>query len=140
MSSFSQENILIPGPAVLRPGRLTAGEIERLTSELASKTVQARRIDGARLGSKADLLKAIALAFSFPGYFGNNWDALVDCWSDMSWLPAAGYVCFFTGADAFRKKDPAAHDMLLKVAGDVAQRWKDPPEKLFKLVRVAGAV
>lgn len=34
---------------------------------------------------KAELLERVALALSFPDYFGRNWDALIDCLSDLSW-------------------------------------------------------
>jgi hypothetical protein len=36
--------------------------------------------------SKANLLSAVASAGQFPGYFGGNWDALLDCLRDFSWI------------------------------------------------------
>lgn len=35
---------------------------------------------------KNDLLAALASAGRFPGYFGSNWDALLDCLRDLSWI------------------------------------------------------
>jgi hypothetical protein len=35
---------------------------------------------------KQQLLEVIARGLDFPEYFGKNWDALVDCLSDMSWV------------------------------------------------------
>jgi RNAse (barnase) inhibitor barstar len=129
-----------PGPpAVLEAEGLSAEQAGRLCAALAAHDIQARVIDGARLSGKADLLRALASAFAFPGYFGHNWDALVDCWSDMSWLPARGYVCVFLHADAFRAADPAAHETFLQVCGDVAERWRGhDPGVVFKLVRGSG--
>lgn len=37
---------------------------------------------------KADILTAIAKAGQFPDYFGSNWDALLDCLRDLSWIGA----------------------------------------------------
>ena len=69
-------------------------------------------------------------------HFGNNWDALVDSWSDLSWLPGRGYVCVLLHANAFKKADRESYNMLATVAGDVAERWKEhDPTVAFKLVR-----
>ncbi|MGX2031882.1 barstar family protein [Methylocaldum gracile] len=40
----------------------------------------------AGIRSKADLLTAFAHAGHFPDYFGGNWDALLDCLRDFSWI------------------------------------------------------
>jgi Barstar (barnase inhibitor) len=44
---------------------------------------------------KERLLKNIAAALQFPEWFGQNWDALEDCLSD---LPGNGYVLLFDNA------------------------------------------
>ena len=45
-------------------------------------------------------LPSIAGALAFPDWFGQNWDALEDCLSDLSWREAAGYVLIFENAAA----------------------------------------
>lgn len=35
---------------------------------------------------KEQLLKALAIGLAFPDYFGENWDALIDCLGNLSWL------------------------------------------------------
>lgn len=46
-------------------------------------------------GEKALVLKNIAAALEFPDWFGQNWDALEDCLTDLSWRQAAGHVIIF---------------------------------------------
>ena len=69
------------------------------------ETIEAAREAGLRLaavafGAKATLLKGIAEALAFPDWFGENWDALEDCLTDLSWSGAAGHVLLFEGARA----------------------------------------
>lgn len=40
----------------------------------------------AGLQEKADLLAKFAREGRFPSYFGRNWDALLDCLGDLSWI------------------------------------------------------
>lgn len=71
----------------------------------SDEVVEAARETGLRLevvpfGTKPALLKNIASALAFPDWFGQNWDALEDCLTDLSWTSAAGHVLLFDGARA----------------------------------------
>ena len=124
------------GPVVIEALFFSAADTVRLANVLGTHGVVVRLIDGAHLTGKADLLREVAAEFNFPGHFGANWDALIDCWSDMSWLPAKGYVTILLHADTFKATDPAAHDGFLTVCNDVAERWHGHDPKLpFKLLR-----
>jgi hypothetical protein len=48
-------------------------------------------VDQSVLG-KQGLLDRFAQDLSFPDYFGRNWDALIDCLSDLSWVQAPEVV------------------------------------------------
>lgn len=47
-------------------------------------------VDG--VTSKADLFRFLATHLSFPDYFGHNWDALMDCISDLHWMTATEVI------------------------------------------------
>jgi RNAse (barnase) inhibitor barstar len=38
------------------------------------------------VSKKDELLHIFSNGLSFPKYFGNNWDALYDCLSDLAWI------------------------------------------------------
>ena len=38
------------------------------------------------IGTKNTLLNTLESLLAFPAYFGFNWDALFDCFRDLSWL------------------------------------------------------
>ena len=102
----------------------TGQEIAQAAAHLSAAGFVVRVLDGATLDAKSALLDAIAAAFQFPGYFGRNWDALIDCWSDMAWLPAPGYICIILRADVLERTHQDILDVLRNVAGFVAERWK----------------
>lgn len=63
-----------------------------------AEEINARNVARIRYGDKAALMRNIATALRFPEWFGANWDALEDCLSDLSWLPANEYVLVFEDA------------------------------------------
>lgn len=80
-------------------------------------------IDFAGCTGKDDAIARIAVALGFPAWFGRNWDALADSLSDLSWLPAPGYLLLLTGIDVWRAADPEAFDTLASILEDTAARW-----------------
>ncbi|WP_438289805.1 barstar family protein [Streptomyces sp. HUAS TT7] len=52
------------------------------TSQLREQGGRVFRLNGHELRDPASLFTAFARELSFPGYFGRNWDALVDCLHD----------------------------------------------------------
>jgi RNAse (barnase) inhibitor barstar len=81
-----------------------------------------------RFQEKDALLRAIAAALRFPDWFGQNWDALEDCLTDLSWLDADAYVLVFDHAqpgDDF--------GVLADVLRSSAQYWAGRGKPFFAL-------
>jgi hypothetical protein len=75
------------------------------------------------LDSPAQLMTAIARAFQFPDYFGENWDALDECLRDLEWLPAAGYVLFLRRSSDLWARDPQSAGALVESWLMAAEEW-----------------
>lgn len=54
---------------------------------------------------KQALLRRLAQGLSFPDYFGENWDALIDCLSDLSWSRAPEAVIDHAGIPRLSARD-----------------------------------
>lgn len=82
------------------------------------RTHVVREWDASGAESKAEILKGIAQAWAFPSHFGHNWDALVDCLSDLSWIGGSQFA--FVIHHGHRTED---WQTLLECLQDVADRW-----------------
>lgn len=68
--------------------------------------------------SQPEALDAIGAALSFPAWYGRNLDALHDCLTDLSWLPAGEHVLIWSGHRALELANPDAHRAVLAVLDD----------------------
>lgn len=111
---------------------LVAVEVDKSElADLASAWVDAgltvRVVRGAKMAAAHALFDEVAAAFQFPLYFGENWDALDECLSDLEWLPRrSGFV--FVIADAGRVLEAEAGLLRVFVGSVVraADEWARP--------------
>jgi len=67
-------------------------------------------------------------ALQFPYYFGENWDALEDCLTDLSWRQAQGHVLVFEGFQSL----PADNvGVLIDVLASAAEFWAGEGKPFF---------
>lgn len=85
---------------------------------------------------KAEMLARIAEALRFPPYFGHNWDALDECLGDLPWLQAPGALIVLELDAATSPRDV---EVLLAIARDAADRWRDAGTPFHVLVTGHGA-
>ncbi|MGP0566243.1 MULTISPECIES: barstar family protein [unclassified Nitrospina] len=72
-----------------------------------------------------EFLAFVAEVMKFPDYFGKNWDALIDCMSDMAWWPAKGYVLVLHGAQKMWCIYPLLIGNFVECWLFCAERWRE---------------
>lgn len=96
--------------------------MEPSTSKTLAEQAHARgaypHVLAGRPADKLSTLDAIAAALSFPDWFGRNLDALYDCLTDLSWLPAGEHVLIWGGSDALKDAEPRAYLAIRSVLSD----------------------
>ncbi|BBE70532.1 barstar family protein [Oharaeibacter diazotrophicus] len=78
------------------------------------------------LASKHELLETLSEVAAFPGYFGRNWDALVDCLRDFGWIENRRVVLVHD--DLPLRNDPAECRTYIDVLKGVLEDWATNPE------------
>ena len=92
-------------------------------------------LDGTKAGSRAGFFQEISHALRFPDYFGHNWDAVYDCLTDPSWLPAAaGYVLVLDGFNQFATDEPEQWSIALKVLREACAFWQPLTRPMYALL------
>ena len=89
------------------PLRLDGKQLAMLRTVAGGHAFHIVDVDLAHCHDKRTLLAACQLAFSLPEWFGHNWDALADSLSDLSWLPAQGYLVILQHS---RRLETQAHE------------------------------
>jgi len=75
--------------------------------------------------SAQDLFARLADAGNFPGYFGANWNALLDCLRDFSWIPNRTVIILH--ADIPLQNAPEECHTYLEILSSAREDWLRPP-------------
>ncbi len=67
---------------------------------------EVRMLHGNRCRTKQGLMAEMSAALQFPLYFQPNWDAVLDCLSDMSWVEYPELVLVVARADQLLADEP----------------------------------
>jgi len=84
-------------------------------------------LDGAMMKDLEGLYRQITTVLKFPDYFGENFNALDDCITDLEWLPANGYLLVVKNAACLLCKE--TDDVLegfISILNDAGNTWATP--------------
>ena len=91
------------------------------------------RVDLKGVHDKQGLLASIATGLKFPEWFGDNWDALEDSLTDLSWLKARGYVLVLEHCAELGKHAPRELEVAVAVFESVAEYWQEQNRPFWAL-------
>ncbi|MES2354907.1 MAG: barstar family protein [Pseudomonadota bacterium] len=111
---------------------VTPAELEK-TAKIAGLAYF--HIEGQKLTKKEQFLNHAALAMHFPEYFGDNWDALEDCLTDLSWIDANNYLVAYDHTDIFAEHAPQHFDTVLEIFKESAEFWHGQGKSMIILLR-----
>jgi RNAse (barnase) inhibitor barstar len=82
-------------------------------------------IEGRNIARKEQLLNHVATALHFPGHFGDNWDAMEECLTDMEWIDAPGYLVYYDHIDTLLAAHPDQFATFVEICRDAVRSWKE---------------
>jgi RNAse (barnase) inhibitor barstar len=81
------------------------------------------RVRGTKSSDEACLFDELGAALQFPYYFGENWNALWNCITDLNWLRGLSYLVIFDSAEHLLSESERGFQFLLQVLTDAHERW-----------------
>lgn len=81
-----------------------------------------------------EVLREIGTALHFPIWYGNNFDALHDCLTDLDWHPAKRITIELAGLEILRQQDPEALSTLVDVLQSAADQRANSQTPLLILL------
>lgn len=88
-----------------------------------------RILRGRKMSSGNAAFNEISAALQFPYYFGENWNAVIDCLRDLAWMPGSGYLFVVTAADQLFNEDPTQWQSLVTAIEHGGRHWSAPIER-----------
>jgi hypothetical protein len=107
------------------------------SAESVSKSIKGTEIfylDGQTIDNKKSFLAKIAEVMRFPEYFGNNWDALEDCLTDLEWCPASRYILIYDAPDIFAQAEPDQWEIARDILQSTVAYWQNTSTPLDVLL------
>ncbi|KQZ59251.1 MULTISPECIES: barstar family protein [unclassified Lysobacter] len=124
---------LLADPAQAGAYFVDARDTEAMAEAGAALEFAVARIDLDGCADKAELLRRMAAALSFPDWFGHNWDALADSLEDLSWLPAAGYLLLLERAQDWQAQAGDDAAALLDILNEASAQWAEARKPFWAL-------
>jgi RNAse (barnase) inhibitor barstar len=94
---------------------------------LAEAGITARVLRGTQARTIQELMDEFASKLDFPEYFGNNWNALADCLTDLSWLSGLAYVVVIDEARYLLDREPEdILNLFLHLIENTSEQWAAP--------------
>lgn len=87
-----------------------------------------------RVSRKQTFLAKFAKAMQFPVYFGQNWDALLDCLTDLSWTTAKGQVILIYNLRHMANKSPEDFRIIRQIFKGAADYWQSRQMLFFIII------
>jgi hypothetical protein len=113
---------------VAKSGVYRSSRVEPVLDAVRGSKLSFARIPLHEATHKRALMHRIAAALGFPDWFGENWDALEDCLTDMSWREAQGHVLVFEGFQFLPADDVG---ILIDVLISAAEFWAGRAKPFF---------
>ena len=113
----------------------TTLDAEEIVAAAKTLDLPAYKLNVGKARGKSGLLEHFAKVLRFPDYFGNNWDALNDCLTDLSWLDAKGWVLILLNGNRFARDNQAAFDTAVEVLNSAADHWRGQKKPFWVFIQ-----
>ncbi len=85
-----------------------------------------KRIRGYKCATVAGLHNEVAAALQFPGYYGENWDAMAECLNDLEWFSGSWYLLHLVRPGSVLPDDDDGFRLFMSILLNASRTWANP--------------
>jgi RNAse (barnase) inhibitor barstar len=85
-----------------------------------------RVIRGWKCSTYEALHNEVAAALQFPEYYGENWDAMDECVTDLAWMPADWYLIHLSAIERLLPSDEKDFSVFVRILSEAGRAWANP--------------
>lgn len=104
---------------------VTGSDLEAIELAAQHNNAYYCAIDLYNCKNKTQIFTILAAALQFPPSFGNNWDALADYLSDLSWLASDAFVICFANSHYYRDSQEEDFKTLIEILEEASANWSE---------------
>lgn len=92
-------------------------------------------LEGEHIRTKAEFLQYCAQVMQFPDHFGQNWDALADCLTELDNSVVTQHVILYTQPERFANTEPEQFAIALEVLESAVDYWSHTDTPMYVLLQ-----
>ncbi|MBX9849815.1 MAG: barstar family protein [Rhodocyclaceae bacterium] len=98
------------------------------------------RVDLRAVRSRDQMLQTVGEGLELPTWFGSNFDALMDCLCDFSWVPASGYTIIMENCHNIHSIAYPDFNMMIDLFAEAANAWREQDKPFWCFVDLPSNV
>ena len=104
------------------PGEVDAKKVQ---SAARKRKLAFFHVDGRNVQRKEQLMTALQTSLGLPAHFGQNWDALEECLTDLAPVDGPGYFLLYDHIDGLLQAHPDQFETLVEILRDAVSSWQE---------------
>lgn len=116
------------------------GGIDALLAAAEANQYLVYRVDLRKARSREQMLQLVGEGLELPVWYGNNYDALMDCICDFNWVPSPGYVIVLENCHNIHNLAAPDFNMMIDVFAEAANAWREEGKPFWCFVDMPANV
>lgn len=133
-------NTLLANPEIAGVYEIPEEGVDAIVAAAEANQHIVYRVDLRAARSREQMLQTVGEDLELPTWFGSNFDALMDCLCDFSWVPAPGYTIIMENCHNVYNVAAPDFNMMIDLFAEAANAWREEGKPFWCFVDLPSNV